>query len=126
MSGGQGTMGIVTPTGAPLSDITMPNGFLALYTPGDPTITFSSTDPTTDIQPGHSATFSFISPSGPASQAYLFRSFDDPNGNLVQAGGQVLSPSPLTSPAVPEPSPLALLALGLVPVGLLARKCRRA
>jgi PEP-CTERM motif len=112
------TSGIDTPVGAPLSSITMANGFINLYTLGDPTISFYSTDPSTDIAAGTSGMFSFISLSDPVSQPYQLSTFDGSGGVVV---GSVLAPT-----SVPEPSTLVLSGLGaLGVVGVIARTRRR-
>ena len=121
VSGGQIPMGIITPTGALLSNITMPTGFINLYTTGDPSISFLSTDPSTDIAPGTSGIFSFTSPSRAVLQAYQFSTFD---GTGSTTGGRVLSPTPLAAPSVPEPNGLLLLALGVPALALLAVRRR--
>jgi hypothetical protein len=112
--------GINTPLGAPLSSITMPTGFINLYTLGDPTISFYSTDPSTDIAPGTSALFSFLSTSSPvAMQPYRLSTLDGSGSPPVL--GSVLGPT-----LVPEPSALLLLGLGaLGGIGGLARARRR-
>ena len=92
-------------TSALLSAITNPNGFLALYTPGDTFIQYLSTDPSTDIAPGSSGTFSFTANLPPMSAPYLLRGFDA-SSNVLQRSGNVLAP------AVPEPSVLLLALVG--------------
>jgi hypothetical protein len=100
------TSGINTPVGAPLSSITMANGFINLYTLGDPTISFLSTDPSTDIAPGTSEMFSFISTANPVLQPFLLSTFDG-SGSTVAAF--VLGPT-----TVPEPSSVFLLGVGAI------------
>ena len=112
------SLGPLSP-GANISAITQPTGFINLYTTGDAFISFQSTDSSTDIQPGASGTFSFTSAAAPALQPYLFRSFDGPN---IQATGQVLAPSTRAA-AVPEPSGLFALGLGLA--GVFGARARR-
>jgi hypothetical protein len=108
--------GIFTPPGAPLSSITMPTGFINLYTPGDPTISFFSTDPSTDIAPGTSALFSFLSISSPTTlQPYQLSTFDGSGSPPVL--GSVLGPT-----VVPEPSGLVLSGLGVL--GLIGGRAR--
>jgi hypothetical protein len=89
----------------------MPSGFINLYTLGDPIISFFSTDPSTDIAPGSSEEFSFISTSNPIMQPYQLSTFDG-TGNTV--GGSVLAPT-----FVPEPSSLVLW--GLSAFGVIGR-----
>ena len=101
------TSGINTPVGAPLSSITMPNGFINLYTLGDPTISFFSTSASTDIAPATSEMFSFISTSNPTMlQPFQLTSFDGSGGTVM---GSVLGPT-----SVPEPSSLVLSGLGVM------------
>jgi hypothetical protein len=105
------TSGINTPVGAPLSSITMPTGFINLYTLGDPTVSFFSTSEATDIAPGGFGVFSFISTSDPTMlQPYQLTSFDGSGGTVT---GTVLGPP---SVAVPEPSSLVLSGLGVLGV----------
>jgi hypothetical protein len=97
--------GINTPVGAPLSSIMMPNGFINLYTFGDPTISFFSTSEATDIAPGTFGIFSFISTSNPTMlQPFQLTSFDGSGGTVT---GSILGPT-----SVPEPSSLVLCGLG--------------
>ena len=68
----------------------------------------------TDLAPG--STYADLA-AGPDDALYL-----SSQGNGAPGAGQVLRYS---LAAVPEPSPFALLALGLLPVGLLAARKRR-
>jgi PEP-CTERM motif len=108
------TSGIITPVGALLSSITMPTGFINLYTLGDPTISFLSTDASTDISPGSMGVFSFVSTSNPILQPFQLSTFDGTGSTVM---GSVLAPT-----SVPEPSSLVLSGLGAMGViGWLAR-----
>jgi len=88
---------------ATLTSISATTGFLALYTAGDSTMTFDSTDPSTDIAPGATGTFSFMADVPPVLGNELGRSF----GDGTTSSGTVLTPT-----GIPEPSVVALSALG--------------
>ena len=98
---------------ADLSDITMPAGFLTLYTTGFETIEFASTDSSTDITPGSSDVFSFVSPLPPETLSYANQSYDDGEFNT----GTTLGPI-----SVPEPLSLGSMFVGAV---LLTRRATR-
>ena len=98
---------------ADLGSFTVPTGYLTLYTPGDPTISFESTAASTDVTPGATDTFSFESAAGPAADPYAAVSYDDGEADT----GTTLGPT-----AVPEPASTALVAAGLLAV----RRRRRA
>ena len=98
---------------ADLSSISIPTGFLSLYTPGDVDVSFQSTGASTDIQPGMTDTFSFVSEAGPAADLDDTFSFDD----FSVVNGTTVGPT-----AVPEPASAALLAVGAIAL----RRRRRA
>ena len=117
---------------ANLTMVTPAAGFLSTYTTGDSSISFLSTDPSTDLASGGvGGTFSFESPMGPGPSpadpgasntgAYLFRGFDSTGSMLGTSavGAQILSP-------VPEPSGLLAGALGALILAGYARHRRRA
>ena len=116
---------------ANLTVVSAPAGFINTYTTGDSSITFSSTDPSTDLSSGGvGGIFSIESPIGPGPSvgnpgpsntgAYLFRGFnaDGSAEGTSSVGNQILSP-------VPEPSGLALAALGALTMAGYGRHLRR-
>jgi hypothetical protein len=96
---------------ANLSSLSAPTGYLDLYTPGDSTIEFASTDPSADITSGATGQFSFVSAVGPGADPYAVQSYDD--GSFYN--GTTLGPT-----AVPEPA-----SSGLIPAGSIALLRRR-
>jgi hypothetical protein len=114
---------MVIPTDANLQSLMAPSGFLALYTPGDVTISFVSNDAATDIQPGLSGTFSFTSMDAPGLGSFSLITYDDPNGF---GSGDMISGVSVAPQAVPEPGSLVLLGLGLPGmIALVALRRRR-
>ncbi len=99
-----GSFSLSVPADANLSLIAMPTGFLALYTPGDLTIEFDSTDPSFDITPGSFGMFHFLSPDKPGSTSFALTDYN----NFATFTGSVVGPA-----SVPEPGSLILLVLGL-------------
>jgi len=106
-----------------VSMIVAPTGFDITYNPstpgvggmpgtlGDPDISFTSSSSSTDIAPGGVGVFSFESGGGSGMVPYALRSLD--------ASGAFAAQTPdglMTMGAVPEPSSLALVALGAVGV----------
>lgn len=102
----------------PLTSFTAPSGFLANVN-SDPTdrvateAQFFSTDPTTDIQPGATASFSLVSAQAPELAPYVLRNIDAAAGTVTEtpAGQMILSP-------VPEPSSLLLGVVGALGLSL--------
>jgi hypothetical protein len=106
-------------TDANLSALSAPTGWDVTYSPGDPDISFLSSDPSTDIAPGMSGLFSMTSGIRPAVASDLVRGLDDQAGTFVDNPGTVLTPS-----AVPEPSGLVLGVLGAACAAALAARRR--
>ena len=68
---------------------------------------------------GDTATFAFTSPLPPGGAVALATTAD--NGNVGGGTGYIIAPG-VPKAAVPEAGPLALLAVGLLPLGLIARR----
>ena len=103
---------LTVPATAALTNVGAPAGWLALYTTGDTSISWMSTDSSTDIKPLTSLSgFRFQSALPPGPETYLVQSIDTGES----ANGTTLGPS--TPPAVPEASTTVslglLLALGM-------------
>jgi len=109
---------VAVSTGSMLSQLTAPSGFLSLYTSGDFAVQFLSSDGSSDVAPGFTGVFSFISPLAPGFQSSLTRGFDDAGGVLFANAGTTLAP-------VPEPSTLALFAAGAVVLSIASAVKRR-
>jgi hypothetical protein len=99
-------------TGAGVTDITGPVGWLGFFFPTDGLVQWVSTGPATDILPGSVGLFSFISPLPPTSQNYLAIGVFD--GGLEFATGTTPGPGLAPPAAVPAPSGIALLSTGLL------------
>ncbi len=105
--------------GVTLSGFSAPVGFDVLYTPGDTSLTFQSSDPLTDIGPGSTGVFAFLTNLAPGPGAYLIRGFSADGGSFDQTTPGLIIVSP-----VPEPSTLALGLIGGVAVWVGARRRR--
>jgi hypothetical protein len=107
----------VGPT-ANLTAITAPTGFDSFYSAGSTVAEFDSFSSATDIAPGSSGVFSFVSAMGPAALPVTARSIDDTSGTFTDVTSASVAP-------VPEPSSLVLCGLGAAGLALAARRRRR-
>src|SRR5207249_3202690 len=77
---------------ANLGSITGTSGWDVTYSPGDPAISWEATDVAFGLPPGSSASFSFISPLGPALSDYFVVGIDD-MGTIIEFNqGQIAGP----------------------------------
>ena len=102
---------------ANLTGIAAPSGFDIFYVTGGTTLEFQSSDPSTDIMPGTTGSFSFTSVVGPASGTDVLRNIDDVGGTFTDLAGTVLAP-------VPEPASLVLYGVGAAALILATRRRR--
>lgn len=107
----------VSPT-ANLGAVSAPSGWAEIYSAGDPDIFFLSLDPSTDVAPGMSGSFSFTSTIGPSPGDDLVRGFGD-DGSVGENSGMILTPA-----SVPEPSSLLLGVLGVAGAAVWCRTRR--
>jgi len=96
-------------TAADISSLAGPSGWQITYNAGDALVDWATFSADTVIQPGDSATFSFLSPLGPSQQDYSVLGLDPASFDVETNQGQTQSPG-IT--AVPEPSALAMLGTG--------------
>ena len=106
--------------GATLSGISAPAGFDVQYTPGDSSIGFLSSDSSTDIAPGLTGTFSFLSTQAPQPGTYLIRGIDATGSTFDQT-----PPGLLVAAPVPEPTGLILGLVGGLSVAAGVRRRRK-
>lgn len=107
---------IVVAPGAAPQMLTGPMDWHILFDNKFDIITWTSQQPSTDILPGGTGTFSFVSPFGPGTQEYAAFGFDEVtrDGNVVF--GETISPT-FSPAAVPEPAALTSGLIGVVLAG---------
>jgi hypothetical protein len=109
----------VSPSAGVLS-IAGPDGWLSSFDTADSLVQWFSPGPTSDISPGSSGAFSFVSPLPPVAQDYLAIGFSDVGIDFNPR--TTVGPGVVTT--VPEPSTLTLL--GVAAAGCLTCGwCRR-
>jgi hypothetical protein len=101
-------------TKADLKAIKSGAGWTTTYSPGAGFIEWDSPGPFTDLVPGSSGTFSFVSPLGPSDQSFFVVGLND-QGIDFNSG---TTSAPGSTAAVPEPSSLAMWGIGVL--GLVA------
>ncbi len=105
---------------ANLTSVTGASGWLITYSAGDNVVDWSSPSSSTDLQPGNSAIFSFLSPLGPVQQDYQIVGLTTNPFAIDTKQGQSASPG---IASVPEPGSLVLVGIGALGVlTILARR----
>jgi len=110
---------IAVDTTANLTALTAAPGWDISYATGDQAVAFTSPDPSVDIVPGSTGSFSFDSPLLPFLADYQAAGIDG-NGNFVTNDGVILSAN------VPEPASAVLLAAGALGMLVFHRRSKRA
>lgn len=107
---------------ANLTSITGASGWLITYSTSDNIVDWSSPSSSTDLQPGNSAIFSFVSPLGAFQQNYQIVGLTTNPFAIDTKQGQIASPG---IASVPEPGSLVLFGIGTLGVlTMLARRRR--
>jgi hypothetical protein len=111
----------VDPT-ADLTSIAGASGWVITYSTGDNFVDWSSLSPSTDLQPGDKAIFSFLSSLGPIQQEYQIVGLIDDPFQFDTSQGQIAAPG---LNAVPEPTSWVLATTGALCLLVIQAKKRK-